>query len=122
MYRKGANSERELIKMLEKHGFAVVRSAGSKKVDLVAGNGKKFLCIEVKSTKKDKIYIKKEDIERLVSFSRKFGGIPVLAVKFIGNGWKFMNVEKIETIRFSINDGDPLEVFLGIQRKLGDER
>ncbi|AFK22828.1 Holliday junction resolvase [Pyrococcus sp. ST04] len=108
--------------MLEKHGFAVVRSAGSKKVDLVAGNGKKFLCIEVKSTKKDKIYIKKEDIERLVSFSRKFGGIPVLAVKFIGNGWKFMNVEKIETIRFSINDGDPLEVFLGIQRKLGDER
>ena len=38
-YRKGASAERELIKRLEKEGFAVLRSAGSKKVDIVAGNG-----------------------------------------------------------------------------------
>ncbi|HHI00804.1 MAG TPA: Holliday junction resolvase, partial [Thermococcus litoralis] len=42
-YRKGASAERELIKMLEKEGFAVLRSAGSKKVDIVAGNGKLYL-------------------------------------------------------------------------------
>ena len=36
-YRKGSSFERELKKLLEKEGFAVVRSAGSKGVDLIAG-------------------------------------------------------------------------------------
>ena len=44
-YRTGASAERELIRMLEKAGFAVVRSAGSKKVDIVAGNGRIYLAL-----------------------------------------------------------------------------
>ncbi|AHF80156.1 Holliday junction resolvase Hjc [Thermococcus paralvinellae] len=89
-YRKGASAERELIKMLEKEGFAVIRSAGSKKVDIVAGNGKIYLCIEVKSTKGEKLYINEEDIDKLVNFAEKFGGKAVIAVKFIKNGWYFI--------------------------------
>ncbi|AGT34320.1 hypothetical protein OCC_14200 [Thermococcus litoralis DSM 5473] len=88
-YRKGASAERELIKMLEKEGFAVVRSAGSKKVDIVAGNGKLYLCIEVKTTKKDKLYLSEEDVEKVKSFASRFGGKGIVAIKFINNGWYF---------------------------------
>lgn len=88
-YRRGASAERELIKRLEENGFAVVRSAGSKKVDIVAGNGRKYLCIEVKSTKEDRLYLSDEDIERLTSFAGRFGGEAYIAVKFVGDGWSF---------------------------------
>jgi len=95
-YRRGASAERELIRMLERAGFAVVRSAGSKKVDIIAGNGKAYLCIEVKSTKGDKLYFSREDYEKLVSFAERFGAKPIIAVKFINNGWRFFSPESLE--------------------------
>lgn len=95
-YKRGASAERELIKMLEKEGFAVVRSAGSKKVDIVAGNGKLYLCIEVKSTHDEKLYFSREDYDKLISFAEKFGGRPIIAVKFINNGWRFFHPENLE--------------------------
>jgi Holliday junction resolvase len=95
-YRRGASAERELIKMLEKEGFAVVRSAGSKKVDIVAGNGRLYLCIEVKSTHDDKLYFSEEDYEKLTSFAERFGGKAVIAVKFVNNGWRFFYPEDLE--------------------------
>ncbi|ACJ15856.1 Holliday junction resolvase [Thermococcus onnurineus NA1] len=96
-YRRGASAERELIKMLEKAGFAVVRSAGSKKVDIIAGNGKLYLCIEVKSTHDEKLYFSREDYEKLISFAERFGGKPIIAVKFINNGWRFFYPENLES-------------------------
>ncbi|BAA30434.1 Holliday junction resolvase Hjc [Pyrococcus horikoshii] len=118
MYRKGANAERELIKKLERLGFAVIRSAGSKKVDVVAGNGKIYLCIEVKTTKKGKLYIKGDDLKKLVEFANKFGGTPVLAVKFLGVGWRFFRPSGEGNLVISPNDGETLEVVVGLQRKL----
>ncbi|WP_297475634.1 Holliday junction resolvase Hjc [Thermococcus sp.] len=94
-YRTGASAERELIKMLEKAGFAVVRSAGSKKVDIVAGNGRLYLCIEVKSTHDDRLYFSEEDYEKLTSFAERFGGKAVIAVKFINRGWRFFYPENL---------------------------
>ncbi len=96
-YRRGANAERELAGMLERAGFAVVRSAGSHGIDLVAGNGKTFLCIEVKSTRGEKIYVPTAEIEKLLSFAERFGGRPVLAVKFKGLGWRFFQPEKLSS-------------------------
>ncbi|ALV63338.1 Uncharacterized protein ADU37_CDS16390 [Thermococcus sp. 2319x1] len=95
-YRKGASAERELIKMLEKEGFAVVRSAGSKKVDIVAGNGRLYLCIEVKTTRSDKLYLSEEEVENIKSFANRFGGKGILAVKFTNNGWYFFDAEKLK--------------------------
>lgn len=95
-YRKGASAERELIKMLEKEGFAVVRSAGSKKVDIVAGNGKLYLCIEVKTTRDDKIYLSEDDVEKVKSFANRFGGKGIFAIKFINNGWYFFDAENLK--------------------------
>ncbi|NJE60806.1 Holliday junction resolvase Hjc [Thermococcus sp. 21S7] len=95
-YRRGASAERELIKMLEKAGFAVVRSAGSKKIDIVAGNGRLYLCIEVKSTRGERLYFSSEDYEKLVSFAGKFGAEPLIAVKFVNNGWRFFRPENLK--------------------------
>ncbi|ACS33219.1 Holliday junction resolvase Hjc [Thermococcus gammatolerans] len=126
-YRRGASAERELIHRLEELGFAVVRSAGSKKVDVIAGNGRLYLCIEVKSTKGRRIYLSKEDLEKLLSFSRMFGGKPYVAVKFIGREWRFFPAEEItkrgagRSYRIDYTDaGMSLEEVVGRQKSLLD--
>ncbi|ADC70439.1 Resolvase, Holliday junction-type [Methanocaldococcus sp. FS406-22] len=109
-YRKGSSFERELKKLLEKEGFAVIRSAGSKGVDLIAGKKGEILIFECKTSSKTKFYINKEDIEKLISFSETFGGKPYLAVKFNGemlfinpyllstNGKNYVIDEKIKAV------------------------
>lgn len=94
-YAKGANAERELQKMLEDEGFSVIRSAGSHIVDLVAGNSEKYLCIEAKTTKKDKIYLKEKDKQKLINFTSDFGGLPYFGVKLTRRGWWFLEPEKL---------------------------
>ncbi|WP_456423463.1 Holliday junction resolvase Hjc [Thermococcus sp.] len=122
-YRRGANAERELIRLLEKAGFAVLRSAGSHRVDLVAGNGRDYLCIEVKSTRSARLYLPEEDIEKLRSFAESFGGRPVLAVKFINVGWRFYLPNELRRSgkNYRVDVGDPfhtLEALVGKQKTL----
>ncbi|WP_099210347.1 Holliday junction resolvase Hjc [Thermococcus henrietii] len=129
-YRRGASAERELIRLLEGAGFAVLRSAGSHRIDLVAGNGRDYLCIEVKSTRSKRLYISSEDVEKLVSFAESFGGKPVLAVKFINVGWRFYFPDELrksgKNYRVEVSDAfHTLEELVGKQRTLdgviGDE-
>ena len=122
-YRRGASAERELIRLLERAGFAVLRSAGSHRVDLVAGNGKIYLCIEVKSIRSERVYIPSEDIEKLVSFAERFGGKPVLAVKFVNVGWHFYFPHELRKSgkNYRVDAGDPfhtLEELVGKQKTL----
>lgn len=125
-YRKGASAERELIKMLEKEGFAVVRSAGSKKVDIVAGNGKLYLCIEVKTTKKDKLYLSEEDVEKVKSFASRFGGKGIVAIKFINNGWYFFDAGELKksgknyriTLQTAKHEANTFDEVIGKQKSL----
>ncbi|RLF81495.1 Holliday junction resolvase [Thermococci archaeon] len=125
-YRKGASAERELIKRLEKEGFAVLRSAGSKKVDIVAGNGKLYLCIEVKTTKNDKIYLSEDEVEKVKSFASTFGGKGIIAIKFINNGWYFFEVEKLKksgknyriTLQIAKHKAKTFDEILGKQKSL----
>ncbi|CAB3287824.1 Holliday junction resolvase Hjc [Methanocaldococcus lauensis] len=83
-YRKGSSFERELKKLLEKEGFAVIRSAGSKGVDLIAGKNGKILIFECKYSSKEKLYVSKENVDKLINFSKTFGGTPFLAIKLNG--------------------------------------
>ena len=94
-YSKGANAERELQKMLEEEGFSVIRSAGSHVIDLVAGNNDKYLCIEAKTTKKEKVYLKEKDKQKLLNFTQDFGGTPFFAVKLTRRGWWFLEPENL---------------------------
>ena len=63
MAKKGSAEERDLVHKLWERNFAAMRapaSGGATKnplPDVVAGNGKLYLAIEVKTTTKDKVYM-----------------------------------------------------------------
>ncbi|WP_297535884.1 Holliday junction resolvase Hjc [Thermococcus sp.] len=120
-YRRGASAERELARMLERHGYAVLRSAGSHRVDLVAGNGREYLCIEVKSTRGSRLYLPKEDVERLLSFANRFGGKPVIAVKFVNVGWRFFRPEFLGSSGKNYRV-EPSSSFLTLEELIGRQR
>ena len=67
MAKKGSAEERDLVHKLWDRHFAAMRapaSGGATKKplpDVIAGNGKIYLAIEVKTTTKDKIYILRSD-------------------------------------------------------------
>jgi len=88
MNKSGSRVERELVKMLWNADCAAMRapaSGGATKKplpDIIAGNGRVYLAIEVKTTSADHIYINSRKIIGLKEFSEIFGAEPYLAVKF----------------------------------------
>jgi len=99
---KGSRVERELLSLLTENGWRSLRVAGSgandlSPCDLVAGKlGKKGHTIEVKSSKKNSIYITKSQIEDFVLFSNMMGLSPVIALRFNYEGWLFIPPEQLE--------------------------
>ncbi len=98
---KGTRAERELVHMLWNSDFAALRAAGSGSTplpcpDVIAGNGIRKLAIECKSLKDKAEYIKKEKVEELIHFAKKFGAEPWIAIRFDNEGWFFLNHEDIE--------------------------
>ena len=100
--RKGYKAERELFNLLLQKGYAVVRVAGSGNpltpCDLIAGNIKNKVCVEIKESKDERKYIKKEQVDMLVNFSKKFGLKPFVAIKFKRKGWKFFSLEDLDKV------------------------
>lgn len=102
MSKKGSLEERYLVKYLENNGFAATRipaSGGATKSDrpdVLAGNGDECFAFEVKSSKKDTIYIRKEQISELLRFSFKFGAKPLICVKFTRKPYTIFNVNLLE--------------------------
>jgi Holliday junction resolvase len=98
---KGANVERELVKLFTENGWRALRVAGSgvnddSPCDLIAGKvGRKGYAIEVKSSRKDSIYISKAQINDFMTFSLSLGLQPAIAVRFTHEGWLFLNPEKL---------------------------
>ncbi len=93
--KRGINYERELVKIFWKHGIAALRVAGSGLApyplpDILVGFKGKVYAIEVKSTKKDCIYIDEIKVKELLEFSKIFGAEAYLALKFIRRGWFFL--------------------------------
>ena|SRR3989344_5537528 len=94
---KGSRVERELIKLFTEKNWRAVRVAGSgvgedSPCDLLAGKvGKRPFTIEVKSSKKNIIYIKKEQINDFIMFSNIIGLTPVIALRFNHQGWLFLD-------------------------------
>jgi len=105
MVKKGSNEERDLVHRLWKKGFAAMRapaSGGATKKplpDVLAGNGKIYLAIEVKTTATEKIYINSSKIDALHEFSDIFGAKPYLGIKFKHTKWLFLEPEKVERTR-----------------------
>ena len=101
MNKKGSRVERELVKMLWNADCAAMRapaSGGATKKplpDIIAGNGKIYLAIEVKSTSAEQIYINSEKIRGLKEFSGIFGAEPYLGAKFKNKKWRFVHVDDL---------------------------
>ncbi|MGZ7116894.1 MAG: Holliday junction resolvase Hjc [Methanobacterium sp.] len=101
MNKKGSRVERELVKMLWDADCAAMRapaSGGATKKplpDIIAGNGKIYLAIEVKTTSADYIYITSEKIAGLKEFSQIFGAEPYLGAKFKNKKWRFVHVDDL---------------------------
>lgn len=98
---KGTYYERQLVKAFWDAGFGVVRSptsggATSRTLpDIIVGNGKKYYAIEVKMKKSLPVYIRPEQMEELLEFSKRFGAEPYVAVKLPYQSWKFVLATEI---------------------------
>lgn len=99
---KGIGYERELIHLFWNTGeWAAMRVAGSGSIqypsaDILAGNAARKMAIECKSSKKNNIYIPKQDIEDLQTFAQRFGAEPWIAVRFAKTDWHFISMDNIE--------------------------
>ena len=99
---KGSNAERELVRMFTEHGWRALRIAGSgvnddSPCDLIAGKvGRRGYAIEVKSSKRSRIYITRSQIEDFMKFALMLGLQPALALRFNHQGWLFLEPSKME--------------------------
>lgn len=135
MSKKGSVEERDLVNKLWDAGFAAMRapaSGGATKrplPDVLAGNGKLYLAIEVKSTRQDHIYIDNEKIANLREFSEIFGAVPYVGAKFIRKPWRFIRLEDLHVTRsenyrvntdLAFSEGKDFEEIIGgsVQTKL----
>lgn len=101
--KRGIAAERELLHLLWNKDYAVARVAGSGSIpepscDLLAGNGKASYAIECKTTRSNKKYITKEQMEEFLKFSERFGLKPLIAIKFIRKGWFFLNPKHLNDV------------------------
>jgi|TARA_B110000263_G_C15300318_1_gene507643 Holliday junction resolvase len=94
---KGSRVERELVRLLDEAGFAVMRAPASGAAttrelpDVLAGNGKLFYAFEVKSSSKNTIYLTGQEVEALVYFSQNFGAKARIGVRFDREKWYFFH-------------------------------
>jgi len=119
--RIGYEGEYYLMKKftsLQRPGYYAVRTPGSGtgktfKPDLLVVEAGELYAIEVKSTNRDSIYVRPEQLERLRRFAelfrvkcphceKEFGPRPVLAVRFLGKGWVFREVRDSSDIHISV--------------------
>lgn len=101
MSKKGSLEERWLVHYFENNGYAATRipaSGGATKSDrpdVLAGNGIDIYAVEVKSSKKDTIYIRGEQVEELIRFSLKFGAEPLICAKFTRKPYVLLKVNQL---------------------------
>jgi Holliday junction resolvase len=129
MKSKGSRFERELISMLWSRGFAAIRapasgSASYPSPDIIAGNGKRYVALEVKMRSSFPVYLTKKEVEDLIEFSNKFGAEPYIAVKIKRLGWRFLKVEQlIETKNgfkideFNFYQGSDFDELIGLKQQ-----
>ena len=94
-YQKGANAERELIKILWGRGFSVVRSAGSGKTslpspDIVALGRDKKLAFECKAWQANYLSISVQKMEEQLEWCRRANAELFIVWKVAYKGFLFL--------------------------------
>jgi len=129
-YNKGANAERELIKLFWGKGFAVARTAGSGKNPLpmpdlvILGKGRQIV-LEAKAWKSNYLNIREEQMDELFKWQEVGGAEVFIAWKYPNKGWFFIepkhfNKKKHYSLSFTKAQkvGVSLEVLIGEQAQL----
>lgn len=98
-YQKGAKFERYIVTEFWKHGWAAMRAAGSGTVgfpvpDVIGIKNRKIIAIECKTTRKDRINLKKA-VLNLKRFSDISRARAYIAVKFYKKKPVFFDIEEI---------------------------
>jgi Holliday junction resolvase len=90
--RKGIRREWELKKFLEGKGYKVVRSSASKTgIDLIAGNEKEVIALQVQTSE----YISQDKLNALFEYAKAFKAKPIIARKVRGK-WIFAEERDLE--------------------------
>ncbi len=97
----GINGEREILNKLREFGFSGIRAAGSGTTkwptpDILAAREGCIIAMEVKVSSGDKIYVRRREINELLSFSSDFNALPVLSVRFRRGGWRIFNIAELD--------------------------
>lgn len=85
---KGAKTERECVNCLDEEGWTVLRApaSGSATVrdlpDVFAGKDGHFVCIEMKASSGNPIYIDETEVAALRAFAEAFGGDVRIGARF----------------------------------------
>ena len=133
MAKKGSAEERDLVHKLWERNFAAMRapaSGGATKrplPDVVAGNGKIYLAIEVKTTTKDKVYIDESQIDDLCKFSEIFGAKSYIGARFKYTKWLVLEPENTPRTRngnykvekdYALEKGLEIDEITGIDKQM----
>ncbi len=130
-YAKGANAERELIKLLFERGFAVARVAGSgvsslPSPDIIALKPGKQLAMECKAWSQAYLSIPLQQMDELSSWARVSGTEMFVAWKVPHKGWFFLQEKHFtKNPKFYVvsrkkaeKQGLPIEIVTGEQSQI----
>ncbi len=123
---KGANFEREIVKAFWEVGWAAVRAAGSGTTkypvpDVIAVKDKRIILVECKTTKKDRLNIKKA-AESLKKYADLSGGNAYIAIKFYKTKPRFYEINNLLSRKsYTVTDTDQylsMDAIIGKQKIL----
>ncbi len=125
-HSKGANAERELMRLFFDAGFSVVRIAGSgtsplPAPDIVALRKGRIIAVECKARKAKNLAVLPGQMQQLLQWAERAGAQPFLAWKVPRKGWFFLlpkHFHKTEKF-FLISLGDAMRVGKSLQEVIG---
>ena len=125
-HSKGANAERELMRLFFEKGFSVVRIAGSgtsplPAPDIIAIKKGRIVAVECKARKTKNLAITVEQVGELVEWAERAGAEPFVGWKIPRKGWFFLEPGQMRNTGkfFTINQanamsfGRSLEILIG---------
>ncbi len=104
-YKKGYRAEKELIKLLTSLDYAVLRApkSGKDTIDIIACKRGQIFVFECKFWK-SRVGITDRQLNSLIDFSEKAGAIPLIALKYENEGWRFLRAEDVQENNGTVSD------------------
>jgi len=115
-YAKGYRAERDLLRILNSHGYSCIRAASSggflTPVDVLAIKSGKALCFEIKSWAK-KPKLGNDQLSRFSDWCNNAHGYGFLAW-YNKNQWRFLPLKDVESKKYEDENWIDLDAFLRV--------